>query len=139
MERELMTRAWSNLLQVLEKVRAEGEKAFDELAELDAKRRVGGRIIEGNIAEYCRCGKKDCPDLGKPGHSIRYHLQTTAGAVNIPKKQIDTYRQALEFNAKYHQALRAIKRYEQICERSYRALGYIGRGGSFQNYLKSFS
>lgn len=137
-DQKLLGKAWKNLIRTLEDIRIKGEDAAAKMEEYDNKRRINGRIIEGTIAQYCRCGKKDCPELGSPGHSIRYHLQNAEGAIHIPKKELARYEAALDYNRLYHEAVRDIAKYERMCERSYKALGYVGRNMSFNSYLSSF-
>ena len=137
-DEKLVRRAWAQLLLELDGIRREGELALEKLEDLDAKRRIDGAVIEGSIAEYCRCGKRDCSAIGTPGHTIRYHLQTADGARHIPKKRIEEYRTALAYNKQYRRAMHEIKRYRQTCEKCYKALGRVSRRRSFDSYLLSF-
>ncbi len=136
---KLLDRAWANMMLELEGIHRRGEEARSKLQELDEKRRVDGQPVEGVIAEYCRCGKKDCPELGTPGHTTRYQLQDTDGATHIPKKRIDEYRAAVEARKLYKQAQRDIEKYERVCERVYGVLGYVSRKRSFESYLLTFT
>ena len=136
---ELLERAWANLLIELDCVRRLGEEAAANLQELDEKRRVDGEVVNGVIAAYCRCGKKECPDLGKTGHSLRYHLQTAEGATHIPKKRLGEYQSAAENRRLYLKAKSDIRKYRSVCEGVYRVLGYVSKKRDFDSYLLTFT
>lgn len=136
----LLQKAWKNLIRTLEHERSAGEIVQKNLADFDEKRRMNGKPVEGRLAEYCRCGKKDCPDLtaGLAGHTLRWVLHTKEGTLSVRNKEVEAYKRALEFNKLYHDALRDLQRYAEICEKVYRALGYCKKG-EFERYLKSYS
>jgi len=136
---ELLRKAWANLPLELDGVRRLGEDAAANLQELDEKRRVDGQVVNGVIAAYCRCGKKECPDLGSPGHSLRYHLQSAEGAKHIPKERLDEYQAAVEYRKLYTKAKSDIKKYKNVCEGVYRVLGYVSRKRDFESYLLTYT
>ena len=137
---DLLKKAWGNLMSTLGDIKAEGETAAIYIEGYDEKRRINGEPVEGEVREYCRCGKKDCPlmSAGASGHTSRFHLQTADGATHVPKSQVEAYRTAAEYNKMYKKALRQINKYRETCEKVYKALGYIGKDRTFESYLKAF-
>ena len=135
---DLLAKASDNLIRTISKLKVEAETAYTLIETHDKLRRIDGEPIEGEVQEYCRCGKKDCPELGTAGHTTRFQLQTPSGKVHIKKANVERYKQAAENNKKYHEALKKVESLKETVEKVYKALGYIGRDRTFESYLKSF-
>jgi len=135
---DLVVKASDNLLRTISKAKIEAKTAYSLLDTYDKLRRIDGEPIEGNVKQYCVCGKKDCPKLGTAGHFIRFQLQTASGKVHLKKADVERYKQAAENNKKYHEALRTVESLRKTVEKCYKALGYIGRDRTFESYLKAF-
>jgi len=125
----LLRKAWGELMDMLADIRSRGEVAVVYLNEYDKRRRVDGKPIEGEVMEYCRCGKKLCSEAGKPGHTTRYHLHTASGSVHVPKAQAEAYKLAAEYGRMYRRALKDIQLYEDIFLKVCRAVGIPIEGG----------